>query len=106
MDFWNLFKRPSIQEGLTRWEKMPGALLLDVRTRQEYAQGHLPGSQNIPVDELERVAAIAPNRETPLFVYCLSGSRSGRAVRGLRRMGYKSVTNIGGISGYQGKLEV
>ncbi len=105
MGFFNLFKRSNIYKGLTQFEETPGAVLLDVRTRQEYAQGHLPGSQNVPVDEVTQTDEIISDQNTPLFVYCLSGSRSSRAASALRRMGYQNVTNIGGLSGYRGKVE-
>ena len=77
MGFLNFLRRPDINEGLVQFERTPGAVLLDVRTRQEYAQGHLPGSRNVPLDELEQ--AELPDRDAPLFVYCLSGGRSARA---------------------------
>lgn len=52
-------------------------MLLDVRSEGEYAEGHLEGSVNIPPN---KPAGIDPPKETPLFVYCLSGARAGRAV--------------------------
>ena len=48
---------------------------------------------------------MAPNKDTPLFVYCHSGARSSQAVGQLARMGYTRVKNIGGIAAYQGKVE-
>lgn len=46
-----------------------------------------------------------PKKDTPLFVHCLSGGRSGRAVSFLKHEGYTNVKNIGGINGYTGKVE-
>lgn len=105
MGLFDFLKQPDIGEGFSRFEKTPGAVLLDVRTRQEYAQSRLPGSRNIPLDEIGRDDGIGGGPDTPLFVYCHSGARSSQAVAVLRRMGYRNVTNIGGIVGYRGKVE-
>ena len=56
-----------------------GSVLLDVRTREEYRQGHIPGSVNVPLSELAAVDEIISAKDTPLYVYCLSGGRSARA---------------------------
>ena len=98
MGFFDFLRTPDINKGLVQFSQTPGAVLLDVRTPQEYTQGRLPGSQNIPLNELKQ-------QNTPLFVYCHSGSRSSQAVAVLRRIGCQNVTNIGGISGYRGKVE-
>ena len=105
MGWLDFFKGPDIDAGVAQFVNTPGAVLLDVRTPQEYRQGHIPGSRNFPLGETDELEKQVPDRETPLFVYCLSGSRSGRAAGVLRRMGYKTVINIGGISGYRGKVE-
>jgi rhodanese-related sulfurtransferase len=49
--------------------------------------------------------ALAENKDTHLFVYCHSGSRSRQAVSLLQHMGYSNVQNIGGIAAYRGKVE-
>ena len=105
MGWLDFFRWPDINAGVEDWMGTPGAVLLDVRTPAEYREGHIPGSRNVPLDGLDQVRALAPDRETPLFAYCLSGSRSRHAAALLRRMGYQHVTNIGGISGYRGKVE-
>ena len=62
-----------------------------MRSRQEFQEGHIPGSRNVPLSAIEEAAALAEDKETPLFVYCYSGARSGQAVHALRRMGYANV---------------
>ena len=104
MGFFDFFKTPDINEGVTRFQSTPGAVLLDVRTRSEYAQGHIPRSRNLPLQEIQKVSSALPRQNTPLFVYCLSGARSRQAVSQLQKMGYTDVTNLGGISGYRGKV--
>ncbi len=106
MGLFGLLGGADIDQGVEEWKKTPGAVLLDVRSPGEYRQGHIPGSVNVPVNEIGQISEQVPQKETPLFVYCLSGSRSSRAVRLLKQQGYTEVNNIGGINGYQGKVEV
>ena len=75
--------RPNLARGLEQASATPGAVVLDVREPQEYAQGHVPGSVNLP---LGQVASISLPRQTPLFVYCLSGARSRQACAELRQL--------------------
>ena len=106
MGLLDLFRIPDVNEGVRQFAATPGALLLDVRTPQEYRQGHLPGSRNIPAEEIAGVGGAVPDPGTPIFVYCWSGARSRTAAGRLRRMGYRNVTNIGGINRYRGKVEL
>lgn len=101
LDFFNM---PEINQGLEEYRATPGAVLLDVRTQQEYREGHIPESKNIPLHTLQGADGFAENLDTPLFVYCQSGVRSGQGVAVLKRMGYRKVKNIGGISAYRGKV--
>lgn len=105
MGFFDFLRGPSIDEGVKEYYETDGAVLLDVRTLQEYKEGHIPGSRNIPLQELSRVRDAVPEKDTPLFVYCHSGARSRQAVGELQRMGYLHVKNIGGIAAYTGKVE-
>ena len=105
MGLFEKLRRPDINQGLEEFKATPGALLLDVRSRSEYAGGHIPGSRNLPLKELEGVEEIAPEKETPVFVYCQSGGRSGQARRELQSMGYTHVRDLGGIHFYSGELK-
>lgn len=105
MGFLDFFKRPDINQGVKDYQATPGGVLLDVRTPQEYREGRIPGSQNLPLQGLNRVEVVVRDKTAPLFVYCYSGARSGQAVGLLQRMGYTNVRNIGGIAGYSGPLE-
>lgn len=82
-----------------------GALLLDVRTPQEFAEGHVDGAQLIPVQELARrlgeVAALQGGaRDKPIVVMCRSGARATRAKALLEEAGYTRVTNVGAWTAY------
>ncbi len=105
MGLFDFFRQPDINEGVKEFKTVPGAVLLDVRTAQEYREGHIPGSVNVPLQSIDKGVSAAANKDTALFVYCYSGSRSRQAVGMLQRMGYANVTNIGGISAYSGKVE-
>ena len=83
----------------------PSIHLIDVRSPEEYREGHIPGSRNVPVDRINEMETAAPDRDAKLFVYCLSGSRSAYACAYLVRMGYTNVTNIGGITQWSGEIE-
>jgi rhodanese-related sulfurtransferase len=75
-----------------------GARLLDVRTREEYAERHARGAMNIPIAELrKRMSELAP-RDRPVVVYCHTGVRAGIAAIQLRRAGFTRVYNVGTIA--------
>ena len=105
MGFFDFLKGPDIGEGVREYNATPGAVLLDVRTPDEYRQGHIPGSKNVPLQSIDKVAGMIDNKATPIFVHCLSGARSRQAAAVLQQMGYSNVKNIGGISAYTGKVE-
>jgi len=105
MGIFDFFKQPDINKGILEYRNTDGAVLLDVRTPQEYREGHIPGSNNIPLQQLENVEEIAENKDTVLYVYCHSGARSRQAVSLLKHMGYTNIHNIGGIAAYHGKVE-
>ncbi len=105
MSIFDFFKQPDINKGLKEYAEKENAVLLDVRTPQEYGEGHIPGSKNVPLQTLDKVRSIVEDMDTALFVYCRSGARSKQAAVVLGQMGYTNVQNIGGIAAYQGKVE-
>ena len=105
MGFCDFFKQPNINSGIEEFRHLPGAVLVDVRTPEEYKNGHIPGSKNVPLQQLDQISAIAENKNTALYVYCHSGARSRQAAAQLQRMGYRNVRNIGGIAAFTGKLD-
>lgn len=105
MGFFDFLHSPKIDEGIKEYHNTDGAILLDVRTFQEYQEGHIPGSKNIPLQEIDQVSTAVPKKDIPIFVYCHSGARSFQAMQELQRMGYLHIKNIGGIAAYTGKVE-
>lgn len=82
-----------------------GALVIDVRGKDEYASGHLPGTVNIPLGELSgRIASVCPDKNRVILLHCLSGGRSGMAVGTLKSLGYTKAFNIGSYSRAEGIL--
>ncbi len=74
-------------------------LLLDVRTRPEFASGHIPGAMNIPVQELSSRLNEVP-QDQPVVVYCRSGNRSAQAAQILGNADYSQVYDLGGIASW------
>ena len=105
MSIFDFFKQPDINKGLKEYAEKENAVLLDVRTPQEYREGHIPGSKNVPLQTLDKVRSVVENKDAELFVYCYSGARSKQATDALGQMGYTNVHNIGGIAAYHGKVE-
>src|SRR5262245_2534040 len=77
-----------------------GARLIDVRSPDEYAGGHLPGAVNIPIQVLDRRLADVGPRDGELVLYCRSGHRSGRAAALLRANGFTRVHNLGPMTAW------
>lgn len=72
-------------------------VLIDVRTGEEFAAGHLPGARLIPHFRIgEEISAVAPDKSTPILLYCRSGRRSEIARQTLIGLGYTQVIDAGG----------
>lgn len=75
-------------------------VFVDVRTREEYARGHVAGATLIPHHEMDRRwKELRDRRKERILVYCLTGSRSRAATSVLRSKGFEKVENAGGIGG-------
>lgn len=80
-------------------KQYPDAVLLDVRTPEEFAAGHLENAQNANINDNSFAAKTAAlDKSKPVYVYCLSGGRSATAANFLREKGFKTVVDLqGGI---------
>jgi rhodanese-related sulfurtransferase len=84
----------------------PGAVVLDVRTTDEFEEGHIPGSRLMTFTEIPQRYETLPPRETPLIVSCQQGVRSRIACNMLARLGYTKLFNvIEGMNGWTGPVE-
>jgi phage shock protein E len=97
-------------ETAREWLKK-GAKVIDVCSETEFQERHLSGTTNVPLDRLrDEIARVAPNKEQPLLLHCLSGTRSAAGEDTLKKMGYRNVFNLGSYSraeevlGAQGKV--
>lgn len=97
-------KKPDINTIVEEIKNDDKAILLDVRSPDEFNEGHIPNSKNIPLPIIRSAEKQIKDKEAPIYCYCYSGSRSLAAVANLKAMGYKNVQNIGGISSYKGEL--
>lgn len=101
MGLLNLLGGNKFNEGLEKANNTKGAIVLDVRSAEEYKQGHVPGSINIPLNTLPKAEL---KKDAVIYVYCQSGSRSSRAEKYLKSQGFE-VYNLGGIVSYKGSLK-
>jgi rhodanese-related sulfurtransferase len=98
---WYLHNVGTISSAQARQLVGDGALLIDVRTTEEYAAGHIAGALNFPVAELtERTAELA-KKDKPIVLYCRSGARSARGKTRLERAGFTAVHNLGAMSRWE-----
>ena len=73
-------------------------ILVDVRTVEEFREGHIKESINIPLDQLtQRIERVVSNKKTTIFVVCRSGNRSAQASDVLVSLGYQSIVDIGSV---------
>lgn len=81
-------------------------IYIDVRTEQEYQQGHIEQAYHIPYQEIAaRIGEVTDNHQQPIIVYCRSGRRSGIAKQLLEQAGFEQVTNGGGYMQLQQSLQ-
>lgn len=77
-----------------------GAVLLDVRTVEEFNEKHLPHALNVPLHELPNRLGELPDKSRPVVVHCRSGGRSAQAALLLKRAGYHQVLDLGAMSNW------
>lgn len=97
------------QSGLTpanavQWINREKAVVVDVCEAEEYAAGHVVGSRNVPLGELEaKLGSVAKNKALPLILVCQTGARSSRALAIARKLGYEKAQSLhGGLKAWRG----
>ncbi len=87
--------------------ELDATILIDVRSAEEYASGHLRGAVNIPHDRItEEIGSVAADKSTPVILYCRSGRRADTALNALKAAGYENVSNYGGLEDAQMRLNL
>jgi rhodanese-related sulfurtransferase len=73
------------------------AVVIDVCESEEFAAGHVTGSKNVPLGQLEeKLPGMVKNKAVPVILVCKSGARSGRAVAIAKKLGYEKAQSLGG----------
>lgn len=81
-----------------------GYVILDVRTEEEFAEGHIPGAVCIPVENIgDEPPAQLPDKDRLILIYCRSGRRSKIASEQLAALGYTNILEFGGIITWTGE---
>jgi len=101
----NAYRRIGMQEAMAMMERQSGYIILDVRTEEEYAAGHIPDAILIPNETIgTEEPAQLPDKNQLIMVYCRSGSRSQQASDKLAKMGYTNIVEFGGINSWPGEV--
>lgn len=80
-------------------------IIVDVRTFEEYCEGHIPGAINIPNEDIvDTEPELLANKEQMILIYCRSGNRSKQAAEKLANMGYTNLIEFGGIIDWDGEI--
>jgi phage shock protein E len=89
------------QSGGATLPTSPDRTVVDVRTPEEFAQAHVQGARNIPVQQLaQRYTELGSDKDVPIVLYCRSGARSAVAAKLLRDHGFTHVTDIGAMGNW------
>ena len=99
------YRQISTQEAVTMMAEETDYIILDVRTQEEFASGHIPEAINIPNEVIgtEDIPEL-PNKEQLILVYCRSGNRSKQASEKLVALGYTNIVEFGGINSWSGEI--
>ena len=99
------YRQITADEAAQLMQEETGFVLLDVRTQEEYASGHIPGAICIPNETIgsEEIPEL-PDKDQLILVYCRSGNRSKQASQKLAEQGYTNVVEFGGINGWTGEI--
>ncbi|WP_313990735.1 rhodanese-like domain-containing protein [uncultured Selenomonas sp.] len=99
------YRRITADEAQVLMQREQDYLILDVRSPQEFAEGHIPHAVNIPMDQIgDTPPKELPDRSQTIFVYCVKGIRSMNVANRLAHMGYKNIIEMGGIKDWHGEI--
>lgn len=105
---WMYFYQKKLIKTLTEEEFRAGyrkAQLIDIREADEYTAGHILGARNIPLSQI-RLRHKELRQDQPVYLYCQSGFRTGRAAQYLKKQGYKDFYQLkGGFKSWSGKIK-
>jgi len=101
----NTYRQITMPQAIEMMEKEENYIILDVRTHQEFAAGHIPGAIVIPNETIgtEEIPQL-PDKDQLIMVYCRSGNRSKQASDKLVKLGYTNIVEFGGIIDWPGEI--
>ena len=99
------YRQISMDDALRMMSSEIGYIILDVRTAEEYNEGHIPGAINLPNESIgtSEISEL-PVKDQLILVYCRSGRRSKEAAEKLVKLGYTNVVEFGGIIDWSGEI--
>jgi len=101
----NTYRQITMQQAVEMMNKEENYIILDVRTHEEFAAGHIPGAIVIPNETIntEEIPQL-PDKNQLIMVYCRSGNRSKQASDKLVKLGYTNIVEFGGINSWPGEI--
>ena len=100
------YEKISLEEAKQLMKDEEGYIILDVRTKEEFAEGHIPGAICVPNETIsDEMPEELPEQEQLILVYCRSGNRSKQASKKLAELGYTNIKEFGGIIDWDGEIE-
>lgn len=100
------YRQITMDEAVTLMEEETDYIILDVRTPEEFKEGHIPDAVNVPNETIdEEEISELPDKEQMILVYCRSGNRSKQAAEKLAALGYTNIIEFGGINDWIGETE-
>ena len=96
----------SMDEAVKMMKDEKNYIILDVRSPDEFAEGHIPGAINVPNEEIgDAEISELPSKSQLILVYCRSGRRSKEASEKLVKLGYTNIVEFGGFLDWKGEIE-
>ena len=100
------YEQISLEEAKQLMKDEEGYIILDVRTKEEFAEGHIPGAICVPNETISgEMPEELLEQEQLILVYCRSGNRSKQASKKLAELGYTNIKEFGGIIDWDGEIE-
>jgi phage shock protein E len=81
------------------WAEGESKMIIDVRTQSEWDSGHITKAVHLPLDSFESgIESLIKDKGQPVYLYCRSGNRSGKALKIMQKLGYTNAVNAGGMN--------
>lgn len=99
------YRQVTTEEAVNIMQTEENYVILDVRTAQEFASGHIPGAVLLPNETIgTEDVPLLPDKDQLILVYCRSGNRSKQAAEKLAQLGYTNIVEFGGINSWTGEI--